>query len=321
MNKIVSTAIMYLNNGYSVIPVGVDKNPLVGSWAEYMFSPMDLEKAVSLFKSAPGIALLMGGQNNLTAIDLDLKYDTTNTLLKQISEEIGSDLMSKMCINKTQNGGYHFIFKCSKIENNQKLASRPSNKEEKLQTLKGSLEKEDDIDRALQTALNDSCRVLIETRGSGGYVLIPPTPGYEYVTGKIQEITPEEYDFILDSCRKFNTFLRPVKNYNMVKHVKRNPNAFAEFNKNCDVLQLLEDYGWSQVGKSGGLIKIKRPGKVSSKYSGYYNPEKNIFWVFTTSTGLQEGKVYTPVDLLLYFKYDDDSSRLGELYDEISAIG
>ena len=318
-------AVAYLMAGYSVIPVNGNKNPMVDSWGRYVYEPMEVGKVHSIFGAAPeGIAMLMGGKNKLTAIDVDLKYDNTGELSKSLKRAIGKELLSKMCCNTTVNGGMHFIFKCSKVEGNQKLACRATTKEDKLNTLTKALDKDVDIDIALQPALSDNARVLIETRGEGGYILIPPTPGYSHVYGKLQTITPDEYDMLLDICRSFNTYIPQVKNYQLSKAQRGGEdkvNIFKNFNENCDVIQLLSNFGWDQTGVSPeGYIKIKRPG-TATPHSAYYNPDNKSFWVFTTSTGFECNKKYSPVDILLMLKYNNDGSRLNELLQEIKELG
>ena len=315
----------YLSAGFSVIPVLGNKNPALESWGKYTYSPILLEEVDSIFGSAPeGLALIMGGKKKLTTIDVDLKYDLTGTLAEDLKKAIGKDLLSKMCYHSTVNGGMHLIFSCSRVEGNQKLACRAATKEEKLETLEKALYKGVDINIALQTAVSDSNRVLIETRGEGGYILVPPTKGYTHRYGKIQEISESEYTILLDICRSFNTYVPQVKNYQLAKAARGvgdGVNIFKNFNENCDVLSLLSTFGWEQVGvTTEGFIKIKRPG-TATPHSAYYNPDNKSFWVFSTSTAFECNKKYTAVDILLMLKYDNDGSRINELLQEIKDLG
>lgn len=319
------TAEKYLSAGFSVIPVNSNKNPAVDSWGKYVYSPMKVEQVNSIFGSSPeGIALLMGGKMKLTTIDVDLKYDITGSLSDKLKSAIGKELLSKLCCNKTVNGGLHLIFSCDKVEGNQKLAMRCTTEKEKLISLFKSLGNNINIDIALQTAMSDNNRVLIETRGEGGYILIPPTTGYAHVYGKIQKITSEEYDILLDTCRSFNTYTPQVKNYQLSKAQRGGEdkvNTFKNFNEKCDVIELLSSFGWEEAGvSSDGYIKVKRPG-TSTPHSAYYNPEDKSFWVFTTSTTFECNKKYTPVDILLTLKYNNDGGRLNELLQEIKELG
>ena len=318
-------AIKYLNNGYSVIPVTKDKNPAIEAWGSYIYSPIPVNKAQALFENADGIALLMGGKKKLTTIDIDSKYDLTGTLFDRLKKEIGSKLLSKLCCHSTRNNGFHLIFSCEKVEGNQKLAMRPCTKEEKLQTLQEGLDKGLDIDIALSSSLADACRVLIETRGEGGYVLIPPSDGYKHIYGKIQDISKQEYNTLMEICRSFNLYTPAVKNYQLSRAL-RNPNpdkvnSFKNFNENCDVLKLLSSFGWDEVGtNSDGFVMIKRPN-ASSKHSAYFNPVDRAFWVVSTSSGFEIQKRYSAVDILLVLKYNNDGDKLNELLNDIKEMG
>ena len=317
MSKILTTAIKYLQNGYSVIPVNNLKNPTI-QWGAMMYKPMDIQVAKTLFQDAYGIALLMGGKRNLTAIDVDLKYDISGDLWDRLKKEIGKDLLSKMWVNKTVGGGYHLIFSCSKVEGNMKLACRATTDKEKIDTFNYEIEKGSSAEVALRSGLTDTQRVLIETRGQGGYIVLPPTPGYEYIYGKIQEITPEEYTTLIEICYSFNEYIKPVKNYALSKLERdKGKDLLATFNQKADVVKILEDHGWSQVGADGTRIKMRRPGNVSSKCSGWFDTNSHIFYVFSTSTSFRANEGYSAVDVLLELRYNGDNSRLNELYRDI----
>lgn len=316
-NKMIDVVKMYLSNNYSVIPVNAQKNPTI-AWGQYMLKPMDIEYAKSVFKDAYGIALIMGGKKSLTAIDVDLKYDISGSLWDRLKKEIGKDLLKKMWVNKTVSGGFHLVFSCVKSEGNMKLASRSTTDEEKINTFNLEISKGSSAETALRAGLSDTSRVLIETRGVGGFIVVPPTPGYECVYGKIQEITPEEYTELIEICYSFNEYIKPVKNYAVAKLERdKGKDVFASFNKSADVVKMLEDFGWSQVGQDGTRIRMRRPGNVASKDSGWFDIEKRIFWVFSTSTSFKENEGYSAVDVLLQLKYDGDNSKLNEVYKEL----
>lgn len=316
MKEVKQAAHLYLNAGYSIFPVKEDKTPTL-DWGKYSVEKMKVSDINNLFDNpaAKGLALATGF-NNVTCIDVDCKYDLSGSLFGDLCHLIHPELLSKMVINKTVNNGFHLLFRCTKVEGSMKLASRATTPKEKLDTFKEQLGELglDSIDIALSSSLNDKSRVLIETRGLGGYCLVPPSKGYSRVGGKIQDITVEEYDEVMEICRSFNTYIRPVANFISRKGSLGSENIFANINKNFEVLPYLEKQGWTSVGVTyHGYHKIKRPGKTTNPHSAYFDPEKNIFWCFSTSAGFEMNKSYSAVDLILYFEYDDNKERLPEL--------
>lgn len=324
MNDIINIGLKYLKNNYSVIPVLLKtKRPFINDWGKYMFKPMDKAHFINSVNSASGqelgLALITGGAHSLTAIDIDLKYDITNDLYDRLKKEIGNKLLSKMYVNSTQNNGFHFIFKCSKLGGNTKLAMRGVVKEEKVKYFLDLVSKEDsDVNDCLRASLGYECKVLLETRAKGGYILIPPSSGYNHVFGKnIQEITTGEYDQLMNICMSFNTYIKKESAYN--NKISLNDTSIdseditKNFNKVCDKLKLLESFGWRAVGNSSeGYIKILRPGATSG-YSAYYNPKDNNFWVFSTSTRFPEQKAISAFEIIFELKYQSDQSKLQDV--------
>ena len=156
-------AIELNKQGFKVIPVNDNKQPLC-KWKQYQgIQTIDEVKKLN-WSQAYGMALLTGG--DIEVIDIDSKYaldkpSFETAVFDAVFDAIGEKDYSKLVISQTQSGGYHIIYRCEKIEGNQKLASRYTTKAEKQHE-------------------NDKARVLLETRGENGYILIPPTPKYHF---------------------------------------------------------------------------------------------------------------------------------------------
>jgi len=111
--------------GLQLMPVMANKRAFIDDWqtttAEYDF------------KNCQAVGLVCGKvSGNVEVLDIDLKYDLTGTLNQRFKKLIGQldkDLLSKMVVQKTVSGGYHFIYRCSFIEGNQRLAARYANDE------------------------------------------------------------------------------------------------------------------------------------------------------------------------------------------------
>ena len=121
-------ALKYFHSGLSVIPVGLDKIPTIKSWKERQSK---LISPNGEFETAKGIAVITGEiSGGLECIDIDLKYDISGTLLQRFKDsikQIDGSILKKLLVEKTTNGGYHFIYRYQteeKRDGNLKLASR-----------------------------------------------------------------------------------------------------------------------------------------------------------------------------------------------------
>ena len=117
-------------DGLQFIPVDEAKRPIPKAW-QTTIKKYDLTNVV-------GVGLVCGEPSgSVEALDFDLKYDLTNTLFDRYKREISAldkNLLKKVVVQKTRSGGFHFIYRCSKLGGNTKLARRPTTDEEKQET-------------------------------------------------------------------------------------------------------------------------------------------------------------------------------------------
>lgn len=293
------TALKYFESGLSTIPVGSDKLPrLVEGGGLYAWGKHQKEaiKPNGIFDKAYGIALA-GGVNGTVCFDIDIKYDLTGTLYERLKVFIEANcpgLLKKMVVQKTQNKGVHFIYKCKKVYGNQKLARRSVSDEEK------------------KINPDEKFKDLIEIRGQGGYFVVAPTPNYEIIYGSltnIQEITEEEQEILFDCARTFNEVFDIVKEKNQNKKViENNKSPFEAWNEDGDVLGFLEDNGWKSTMTRGSKNLMLRPGGTG-KWSADWDSDKRLFYVFSTSTEFESEKAYNPVQVLTKIKFNGDFSE------------
>ena len=279
-----------IKKGYSLIPLNSDKSPKIKTWTEYQKSRIT---DVSKFTDN-NIGLICGEiSGNLLAIDIDCKYDLTGTLfndLKELIENSKEGLFDKFQINTTKNDGYHLIFSCeSKPIGNKKLASRPAN--------------EDEI------AKGDKVKVLIETRGEGGYICYPPTDGYEIIKEGYQTISDDELDIILSCCRSFNKIEVKEPTYkNKIDESNFMTSPFDDYNKRGDCVQELVNNGWRFVFERSDNVHLKRPGTTDSRVSGNFSRKHNKLYVFSTSTIFTENTGYSPAGVYCKLYHKDNWS-------------
>jgi hypothetical protein len=297
----------YAKAGYSVIPVNSNKIPSIKQWKEYQNKSMDEKECELYFDNVYGMALLCGGKNKVTAIDFDLKYDLSGDLFERFKEKLGKEILQKMYVQSTKNGGYHLVFSCNKVEGNQKLASRYTTCYEQHQTYMDNYNQIATRDKAIKIATNDRTRVLIETRGEGGYICINPTPNYTKVYGKLQEISEAEYEVIMNTAREFNEIAEVKKDIRTSKYDEWKLSPFKDYNERGDVLHLLAVNGWDQVGRQHGRsVRLKRPGQTHAKSSALFDTETHVFNVFSTSTVFDINKGYTPSDIFIELECNGD---------------
>jgi len=182
-NEIKETAKQYLKLQLSVIPTTENKVPAI-TWMPYQRERMKEEEVESLFNggNVKGLGIICGAiSGNLEVIDVDTKHDKTGLLwdeFRGLIEDNLPELYKSLVIAGTKNGGYHIYYKCSSIAGNNPKLARAVNRES-----------------------------LIETRGEGGQVVAPPSPGYKYIQGEpsiIPTITPEEREILFSIAKSFN---------------------------------------------------------------------------------------------------------------------
>lgn len=103
-NIMMEQALTYLIvDGYSVIPVGKDKRPLLSSWKKYQEEIPTVEEVTLWFKQWPhaNIGILTGKISGITVIDIDT-YKPEHTDIDKFPETRTV---------RTGNGGFHLIYK------------------------------------------------------------------------------------------------------------------------------------------------------------------------------------------------------------------
>jgi len=277
----------YLKAQLSVIPTKEDKLPALPSWKPYQSKRIAEDEVEALFSGAnvKGLAIICGAiSGGLEVIDVDTKHDTTGSLwdeLRGLIEDNLPELYSRLVIAQTKSGGYHIYYRCSSIAGNLKLS----------------------------TKLNRE--VLIETRGEGGYVVAPPTPGYTYIQGEpgnIPTITPEDREILFSIAKSFNELeeIKP-KVTTSTTYNSTGLSPFEDYNQRGDIVGLLESKGWRVVNQRGERINLLRPGSTDSKTSGNYHTGLRVLRVFSSSTEFNPDKGYSPAQVFSLLECNGDN--------------
>jgi Bifunctional DNA primase/polymerase, N-terminal len=256
-NHVLQTALTLVSADLSVIPIGADKRPAIETWKGYQTRIPTPEEWIAWCASRRcGLAIVLGSvSGNAEVIDID-----DPSVLRpwyDLVEAVAPGLVSHLVIVQTPTHGRHLYYRCAIIQGNQKLA------------------------------VNAKREVMIETRGEGGYTLIPPSPAWchpdhkPYVLrqgdfGNIPTITADERDLLLNCARTLTQYVEPERIY-----TPRQPTATDGtrpgdlFASKVSWEDILLPHGWRVVGHRGEVTLWCRPGKkhgmsATTGYCGDY---------------------------------------------------
>lgn len=269
--------------GFSIIPCKENKAP-DGAWKKYQTEARTPDQVEQLNSSKYGIVT---GVNNIEVIDIDLKVFATLKEQKEFWDEYLcflrdniDDFDKKFVIKKTQNKGFHILYKCKRIQGNTKIAK-----------LKGHTE------------------ALIESRGIGGMVIAYQDTLSKINYHEINEITEEERDIIWSCSRTYNYVI------DIPLEPKREPKEYLEneitcwddYNQKTDIFDVIGS-DFSIVANHSKKYVIKRHGS-SSPTSGYVYKEDNRMYLFSTGTIYPHEKQVTPFIAYAWKNHNGDFSE------------
>jgi|GEM_PF-6005831 len=280
----------YKASGLTCLPTAKDKLPAIPkgeSWLMGWNNESEYERSF-------GIGIVCGNlSGNLECLDFDNSFGDAKQVLSDFLqiEEIKSIYEKyKLPIQSTMSGGFHVLYRCSVVQGNQKLASRP-----KYDTITKKHKK----------------TVLIETRGEGGYFCIDPTPGYKFVRNdifKINNITPDEREILISGCKSFNTFAEIKQRQEENKDLPGNqfnndPSSVNEMQK------ALRGAGWAEPREGLWL----RPGKKKGITATLGKVAPGIFYNFSTNSDpFEDNHPYSAFQVVALLNYNGDFSRFAK---------
>lgn len=285
--------------GISSIPVAQDKKPKV-AWKEYQKRLPSIQECESWDSiKSDGIAVVCGRiSGNLEVIDIDNKFEMAEQIYEDITRKITAqriDLLDKLVFEKSKNNGYHIIYRCNKIEGNQKLA--------------------------IYEDLNSSEKAtVIETRGEGGYCIIYPSPGYQKLQKnilKVEEITEEERNFLFELCKSYNKVqdnerkIEVTEPKSEAKTDKKNNEIeiWEWYNEQDYFIDVLKNHGWSIEKEVNDDIYFTRPGKNKGT-SATFSKKIRSFFVFSSNAyPLEDWKSYSPFAVFTFLECNGDFSE------------
>lgn len=272
--QVYKTALEALEKGISVVPPSQDgsKRPSQ-QWSKYMERLATLDELDKWYvkNQFTGVGFVLGKiSKNLEFFDFDDRSAFAE--FKRLCEE--AEVMP--ILDKIINGyceyspnGAHIPFYCCAVEGSQKLAKTKDNK------------------------------VLIETRGEGGYIIVAPTFGGVNQSGSyvmqsggistIATITPEERKQLFDVARMLDESIKPEQVEVFKANVAGRPGD--DFNEKAEWDDVLK--GWNKVCTRLGVTSWRRPGKKIGISATTNHNGSDLLYVFSTSTPFEANRGYS----------------------------
>ncbi len=297
-----------LANDYSLIPVREKanddwpaKSPFSG-WKEFQSRRITEKELFSMMDKhyTTAVAMLCGKiSGNVEAIDVDSKNKPgIDAILFQIIKELFPALWDRLRIHKSPSGGYHILYKIQEgqsVPGNKKLASRPLTEEEIKENPKAK----------------PPC--FLETRGEGGYVLVPPSMGYAVWkdTPELPIISWEDRCSLISICESLTEI---IKEEPKVERAKAAPtddsyyeiNPFQDFNRSVAAESVLLNFGWTFYKSNARFIWYTRPGTVRGGIHAAFLRETRLFYFFTTNSEFEIERCYQPASVLSILNHSGD---------------
>lgn len=272
-----------LDAGFSVMPISEGKRPLI-KWKEYQTKQITPEELERHEPKASGYGIITGFWG-VECIDVDLKVFPSVEEGKKFWEEFTSflsdyidDFEKRYVIYKTVNSGYHIIYRCKKIEGNQKLA-----------TLKGHKS------------------ALIETRGEGGYIYIYEDQKSEIEYLGINEIEPEERDILIGLCRYFNYEEKQDEEVKKISENETGLTPWDDFNKRNDAKDILNG-DFNVVKHLSDRLVLRKEGSKDPLH-GFIYKDTGLTYLFTTATIYPHEKALSPFSIYAYKYFNGNFSE------------
>lgn len=274
----------------SIIPVSSQKMPF-GAWKHFQNQISPVQNWYEHYLNDGYVGIITGKvSRNFEAIDIDSKNDPANKIAEEYRALIPDELFSRLIVIKTPSGGYHYYYRCPEaiIEPNQGLAWHTDGK------------------------------IIIETRGEGGYVSSHPND-YQTVQGSfdlvkmtwaIPEITAKEREFLLESARTLNRCLpKPKKPF-----ISKNQ-AINDFNESFDLIPLFEKHNWTVVDADNERVLLLRDDSTAHHSATYLKNEK-LFFCFSTSTAFTPKNAYNHFQVMQVLEGNNDYKATVKLISE-----
>lgn len=301
-------ALKWHNAGCSVIPIRADgtKKPLL-NWNRHQVERLEPGQLENWFGRDPnlGIGVICGAvSGGLEMLELEGRAADGDSLTKIYHEAVArgidwlfASLTEHGYSEWTPSGGIHMLYRVTdhEVPGNTKVARRPATEEE------------------LEANPGDKVKVLAETRGEGGYVIVAPTAGTVHPSGESWSLLAGELGVIptvswADRCLLHEAITAaldempqpvapPKRQLPTIQRTGLLPGE--DFSNRATWEEILTPHGWSVTEYRGNETFWIRPGK---KFEGKGSHSattglkgdgaEDRLYVFSTSTEFDAERPY-----------------------------
>jgi hypothetical protein len=256
-----------------------------------------------------GIAVVCGaGSGGWETIDFD-ESDAGLAWWNKIKKS-NRKLLSRLAFVISPRPGLHVHYRCSEVEGGHALArGYRINSETKKNELK----------------------VLVETRGEGNYIVVPPSPVQCHPSGQpyklspdrdlaeVQTITAEQRQLLIETAEGLNEFVRPTQARPPIR--PPGPIKYSiggrpgdDFNSRASWAEILEPHGWHLTDVfDGGTEHWCRPHKGGGISATVNYEGSDLLYVFSTSAEpFEERRGYTKFTAYAQLNHGGDFSAAAQ---------
>lgn len=264
----------YCTNGWFIVPTWdrdipeKNKKHKAPTRAGYKNLRLTSEQIINIMldDDTTAFAAVLGEPSGgIISIDIDSKFlpGFDATYLSAI-KEMFPHLYEKLRIHKTPSGGYHLLMRVNGIVKSQKVAGRPATEQE------------------LAKSPKDEVKYFLEVKGEGSLTQLPPSPGYQHISGQISDFTVEEYQSLLSLGKSFDQLPPKVEKVYLPKKASTeySTNPWDDYELKTDPVELLKGYGWHLISAEGQFIRFAKPGQ-KKEVSGVFNRKIQRYWFWT----------------------------------------
>jgi len=310
----------------------------VGEWKGYQTQRADRATVEQWFtNSAWGLGVICGAvSGDLEMIELEGRFVSeqgTKAFVKAMTDA-GLELLLRRLVNgfmvvSPSDGRHFYVHVDGEAGPNTKLARRPATPEE------------------LTEVPTDLVKVLIETRGEGGFVVAPPSSGAVHPSGRawatkagsfaaIPTITVAEREALFEVCRTFDALgptatpkvepVAPTERVRLTRTAGQVGESWMDavvdhLRTTIPMTGLLEHYGWDPAYTDRhGRQLMTRPGKDEG-VSGSVNSSDRLH-VFSTSVPFEAGgkTTYDQLDVIAAYEHHGDRQQAARSIAERTGI-